>query len=131
MGNPDRKHTYTVGDDFGKALVVLIQHEDAFGQVWHVPNADTVTTREFVELAYRIAGFPAAIRTMGKGMLRLGGMFVPVVKESIEMLYQLKEDFIVESNKFTNRFGVVATPIEIAIEKTLQAIKKDSLAGIL
>lgn len=122
MGNPDRKHTYTFIDDFGKTLVVLSKHDDAFGQVWHVPNADTVTTREFVEMAYRIAGFPAVIRTMGKGMLRLGGLFIPEAKESIEMLYQFEENFIVESNKFAKRFGVTATPLEHALEKTLQSI---------
>ncbi|MDQ0196849.1 hypothetical protein [Paenibacillus wynnii] len=44
MGNPDKKHTYTFIDDFGKALVVLSQHEDAFGEVWHVPNAETVAS---------------------------------------------------------------------------------------
>lgn len=122
MGNPDRKHTYTFIDDFGKALVVLSKHDDAFGQAWHVPNADTVTTRKFVEMAYRIAGFPAVIRTMGKGMLRLGGLFIPEAKESIEMLYQFEENFIVESNKFAKRFGVTATPLEHALEKTLQSI---------
>jgi hypothetical protein len=46
---------------------VLSQNEDAFGRAWHVPNAKTVTTREFVETAYRLVGFPAVIRTMGKG----------------------------------------------------------------
>jgi nucleoside-diphosphate-sugar epimerase len=75
--NPDKKHTYTYIDDFGKALVVLSDHEDAFGQAWHVPNAETVTTREFINLAYRLAGYPAGIRSMGKGMLRLGGLFIP------------------------------------------------------
>lgn len=77
MGNPDKKHTYTFIDDFGKALVVLSQHEDAFGRAWHVPNDATVTTREFVETAYRLAGFPANIQTMGKTMLRIGGLFIP------------------------------------------------------
>ncbi|WP_169084106.1 NAD-dependent epimerase/dehydratase family protein [Paenibacillus sp. PL91] len=119
MGNPDKKHTFTFIDDFGKALVVLSRHEDAFGQVWHVPNPETVTTREFVEMAYRIGGFPAAIRTMGKGMLRLGGLFIPEARESIEMLYQFEEDFVVESTKFTKRFGMAATPLEDALEKTL------------
>ncbi|MZQ81226.1 NAD-dependent epimerase/dehydratase family protein [Paenibacillus sp. 5J-6] len=119
MGNPDRKHTYTFIEDFGKALVVLSQHDDAFGQVWHVPNADTVSTREFVDMAYQIAGFPPAIRTMGIGMLRLGGLFIPEAKESIEMLYQFQEDFTVDSNKFTKRFGIQATPLHDALEKTL------------
>ena len=120
MGNPDKKHTYTFIEDFGKALVVLSQHEDAFGEVWHVPNAETVTTREFVEKAYEIAGFPPNIKTMGKGMLRLGGLFIPAARESIEMLYQVEEDFVVDSRKFTERFGVKATPLEQALEKTLQ-----------
>lgn len=126
MGNPDRKHTYTYIDDFGKALVVLSKHENAFGQVWHVPNADAVTTREFVEMAYRLAGFPAAIRPMGKGMLRLGGLFIPEARESIEMLYQFEEDFVVESSKFTKRFGMAATPLEVALDKTLQSISRGS-----
>ncbi|KGE20156.1 NAD-dependent epimerase/dehydratase family protein [Paenibacillus wynnii] len=122
MGNPDKKHTYTFIDDFGKALVVLSQHEDAFGEVWHVPNAETVTTTEFIEKAYGIAGFPADIRTMGRGMLRLGGLFIPAARESIEMLYQFEEDFIVDSRKFTERFGMTATPLEHALDKTLQSV---------
>ncbi|MRN53320.1 NAD-dependent epimerase/dehydratase family protein [Paenibacillus monticola] len=121
LGNPDKKHTYTFIVDFGKALVLLSQHEDAFGQVWHVPNADTVTTREFIDTSYRIAGFPPKIRTMGIGMLRFGGLFIPAARESIEMLYQFDEDFIVDSSKFTERFGMTATPLEAAIEQTLQS----------
>jgi len=122
MGNPDKKHTYTYIDDFGKALVMLSRHEDAFGEIWHVPNSETVTTREFVEKAYQIAGFPPNLRTMGRGMLRLGGLFIPVARESIEMLYQVEEDFIVDSSKFTERFGLTATPLEDALTKTLQSI---------
>jgi nucleoside-diphosphate-sugar epimerase len=121
IGNPDKKHTYTFIDDFGKALVVLSQNEDAFGRAWHVPNAETVTTREFVETAYRLVGFPALIRTMGKGMLRLGGLFIPEARESIEMLYQFENDFIVDSSPFSKRFGLAATPLENALAKTLES----------
>jgi nucleoside-diphosphate-sugar epimerase len=123
MGNPDKKHTYTFINDFGKALVVLSQHEDAFGRAWHVPNAETVSTREFVETAYRLAGFPAVIRTMGKGMLRLGGLFIPAAREMIEMLYQFEHDFFVDSSPFSKRFGFEATPLENALEKTLETIR--------
>jgi nucleoside-diphosphate-sugar epimerase len=123
MGNPDKKHTYTFIDDFGKALVVLSQNEDAFGRAWHVSNANTVTTREFVETAYRLAGFPAVIRTMGKGMLRFGGLFIPEARESIEMLYQFENDFIVDSSSFSKRFGLEATPLEKALEKTLESLQ--------
>lgn len=120
MGNPDKKHTYTFVNDFGKALVTLGRHDDAFGQVWHVPNADAVTQRQFAELAYRIAGKPAKVKSMGRGMLRVGGLFIPAARESIEMMYQFENDFVVDSRKFTERFGISATPLEQSIAQTLE-----------
>lgn len=124
MGNPDKKHSYTFIDDFGKALVVLSRNEDAFGRAWHVPNSETITTREFIETAYQLVGAPAVIRTMGRGMLRLGGLFIPEARESIEMLYQFEHDFIVDSSPFTKRFGMTATPLKIALAKTLKLASK-------
>jgi nucleoside-diphosphate-sugar epimerase len=120
MGNPDKKHTYTFIDDFGKALVVLSQNEAAFGRAWHVPNSETIITREFIETAFRLSGFQATIKSMGKGMLRIGGLFIPAARESIEMLYQFEHDFIVDSSPFTKQFGMTATPLETALAKTLK-----------
>lgn len=37
VGRLDVPHTYTFVDDFGKALVILGEHDEALGQVWHVP----------------------------------------------------------------------------------------------
>jgi len=44
-GDLSQPHTYTFIDDFGTALVNLGERDEALGQVWHVPNAPTVTTR--------------------------------------------------------------------------------------
>lgn len=125
VGDPDKKHSYTYIHDFGRALVLLSGAEDSFGEVWHVPNAPAVTTRDFIETAYRIAGFPghsSLIRRMGIGMLKFGGIFMPVARESIEMLYQFEEDFVVASRKFTARFGMEATPIEQGLKATMDAL---------
>lgn len=120
LGNPDKKHTYTFIGDFGKALVTLGDHDDAFGQAWHVPNADAITTRQFADIAFRIAGFPTAIKSMGRGMLRIGGLFIPEAKESIEMFYQFENDFIVDSSKFSKRFNQQATSLETTIAETME-----------
>lgn len=120
FGDPDKLHTYTYIHDFGKALIALGGQEDAYGQAWHVPNADAVTTRQFAEMAYRAAGFPASIRTMGKGMLRIGGLFIPEAREMIEMTYQFEHDFVVDSSKFSAKFKLPATPLEYAIAQTLE-----------
>lgn len=121
LGDPDAPHTFTYIDDFGQALVTLSEHEDAFGQVWHVPNAETVSARQFAELAYEIAGHAPRIGTMGRGMLRLGGLFIPAAKEVIEMLYQFEQPFVVDSRKFVQRFGGEAgpTPLRTALTETV------------
>ncbi len=57
LGDPDQPHTYTYIPDIGEGLAVLGEHPDAPGQVWHLPNdPDTRTTRQLVEMIYRIAG---------------------------------------------------------------------------
>lgn len=121
LGNPNAPHTFTYIDDFGRALVTLSEHEDAFGQVWHVPNAETVSARQFAELAYEVAGHSPRIGTMGRGMLRLGGLFIPAAKEVFEMLYQFEQPFVVDSRKFLQRFGGEAgpTPMGTALAETV------------
>jgi nucleoside-diphosphate-sugar epimerase len=73
VGNLDLPHTYTFIDDFGKALVNLGEQEEALGQIWHVPNAETITTRQFLTLAFEAVGHLPKMSGMGKFMMWLGG----------------------------------------------------------
>jgi nucleoside-diphosphate-sugar epimerase len=119
VGNLDVLHTYTFIDDFGKALVVLGEQEKALGQIWHVPNAETVTTRQFLTLAFQQAGHPPKMNGMGKFIMRLGGLFIAGARETVEMMYEFDEPFIVNHNKYVQAFGNHATPLEIGISRTL------------
>ena len=56
LGDPDTPHTVTYIEDFARALVTLGDREEALGEVWHVPNAEAVTTRRFVEMVFASAG---------------------------------------------------------------------------
>lgn len=62
LGDPDTRHTYTYIDDFANGLVTLGEHPEAVGEVWHVPSAETMTTREFIEMIYEHAGVKPRIR---------------------------------------------------------------------
>jgi nucleoside-diphosphate-sugar epimerase len=126
LGKPDVKHTYTFIEDFGKALVTLGQTENAYGEAWHVPNSETVTVREFVELAAQLAGVKAKIKPMGKGMLRIGGLFIPEARESIEMFYQFEKDFVISNRKYIDRFGQSATPLNEALAATVEWYRKQN-----
>ena len=46
MGRPDTQHTYSYVPDVGRNLVLLGSRDDAYGQVWHLPNPETRTTRQ-------------------------------------------------------------------------------------
>lgn len=119
MGNIDMLHTYTFINDFGKAMVIIGEHESAMGQVWHVPNAPTMTTREILQIAYDYIGQEPNIRTVQKWQMRMVGPFMPAARETIEMFYEFTKPFVVDSSKFVTAFGDHSTPIEAGIRATI------------
>jgi nucleoside-diphosphate-sugar epimerase len=119
VGNLDLPHTYTFIDDFGKALVLLGEEEESLGQIWHVPNAETITTREFLTLAFEAVEHLPKMRGMGKFMMRLGGIFIPEARETVEMMYEFEQPFVVDHSKYVQAFGNHATPITEGIQQTL------------
>lgn len=49
IGRLDMPHTWTFSADFGKALAIAGTHEEAMGEIWHVPS-ETVTGQQLVDL---------------------------------------------------------------------------------
>ena len=123
VGNIDLPHTFTYIKDFGKALVTLAENEDAFGEVWHVPNPETISQREFMNLVFQELQAPPKMSAMGSTMLRVGGLFIPAARETVEMMYEYNKPFVVDSSKFEKRFGWKATPLKEAIKETVQWFK--------
>ncbi len=119
-GKLDLPHTATYIEDFGRALVILGERDEALGQAWHVPNdRPQITQRQFAELVFAETGHPVKASAMGKTMLRIGGLFIPEARESIEMLYEFEKPFIVDSSRFERTFGMKATPMAEAINATV------------
>jgi nucleoside-diphosphate-sugar epimerase len=119
VGNPDRLHSYTYLDDFGRALVTLGQRENALGRAWHVPTAPALTTRATVAMIAALAGQPARLSAAPGWMLGLMGLFDPQVRELKEMLYEFDADFVVDSARFEATFAVSPTPLETSLRATL------------
>jgi nucleoside-diphosphate-sugar epimerase len=119
LGNPDMPHTYTFIDDFAGALVTLGEHERALGEVWHVPNAETVTTRGFVEGVFSQLEAEPRLRTMPGVVLAGLALVSPTLRAVREVVYQLEQPFVVDDSKFTGAFGARPTPLPEAIRRTL------------
>jgi nucleoside-diphosphate-sugar epimerase len=125
LGNPDKPHTFTYIEDFGEALVVLGERDEALGKAWHVPNPETLTLRDFIERVYRCAGTEPKLRMIPRFVVALMGTFNPTLREVREMLYQLEDDFVVDSTRFTSTFGMTATPLADALRATLDWYRRD------
>ena len=120
IGRVDLPHTLTYLHDFGKALVVLGERDEADGQAWHVPNdMPEITQGEMVRMFAEEAGVKPKMNSMGKLMMWIGGLFIPEARESLEMMYEFDQPFIVDSSKFERAFGMKATPMREAIKETV------------
>jgi len=120
MGNPDLPHTYSYIDDIGRGLATLGDDSRACGQVWHLPNPETLTTRQFIERIACNAGKSARVERTPRLVLRAVGLFNPTVRELVEMQYEFEEPFVVDDSKYVRTFGPGATPIDEALQHTLR-----------
>jgi nucleoside-diphosphate-sugar epimerase len=116
----DVPHTHTYVRDFGKALVILGERPEADGQAWHVPNdMPRLTQGELVKMFAEEAGVDPKMSNMGILMMWIGGLFLPEAKETVEMMYEFEQPFIIDSSKFEKTFGMKATPMREAIKETV------------
>ena len=120
IGRTDLPHSHTYVKDFGSALIILGERDEADGQIWHVPNDQPMITQaELVQMFAEEAGVEPKISSMGKLMMTIGGFFIPEAKETVEMMYEFDQPFIVDSSKFERTFGMKATPTREAIKETV------------
>ena len=118
-GQLDLPHTYTYIDDFGKAMVILGERDEALGQAWHVPNPPTLTQRQLMRLFFEEIGKSPKMSGMGKLTMRMGGLFIPAARETVEMMYEFEKPFVVDHSKFSRAFGDIATPHQAGVKATV------------
>ena len=124
FGDTNKIHSYTFTPDAAKATAILGNTDDAFNQVWHVPTTkEKMTNRDWIQLIANELNVEAKIQTVPLWMIRILGLFMPVMKEFPEMLYQFEEDYFFDSTKFEKRFGIEATPPKEGIRILLEKLK--------
>jgi nucleoside-diphosphate-sugar epimerase len=119
LGDPDALHTCTFINDFAAGLVTLAQRNEALGEVWHIPSAETITTRQFIEMVFHQVGQPARLQRVPRLMISMLGVFIPPMRAVNETLYQSERPWVVDHGKFARAFGSRPTPHEKAIAETL------------
>ena len=126
----EAKHSYTFTLDCAKALCLLADTGDAFGQVWHLPTArPALSGRQLVELAARQMGVSPGLTVMPRWTMKAAGLFSTMLREVAEMLYQNDHDYLFDSSRFEGRFGFVPTTYEAGIAATVRWMKQAGSGG--
>lgn len=91
--------------DASRALAMLANTPDAFGQTWHLPCDDgRLTYRQFVTLAAEIFGTDASYKILGKWTLTAARLGSKRARELAELLPRYGRDNLFDSTKFKARF---------------------------
>jgi len=119
--SPNFKHSFTYTPDAGQATALLGNTPDAYGQVWHLPtNANIMTGREWVRTFAKEMEVQPRLKVVSKFMTRILGLFIPILRESHEMLYQYDRDYFFDSSKFEKRFDWTPTTYEMGVKTIVQ-----------
>lgn len=120
VGNAKAVHTFTYTPDAGRSVALLGNTPSAYGQVWHaLTSREDMTGEHFVRLACEMAGKPYKLQVAPGWMLSLMGLFVPVLRENKEMMYQFEHDYRFDSGKLERAMDIQPTECRIGIKATL------------
>ncbi|MEZ5184349.1 MAG: NAD-dependent epimerase/dehydratase family protein [Candidatus Nanopelagicales bacterium] len=120
MGRTDQPHTWTYTGDAARLLSTVAGDERAWGRPWHVPSPAPRTQAEVIaDLAAELGVPVPKIRTAGKGLLGMVGIFNPDARQLVEMLYEFDRPFVMDSSRAQATFGLEPTAWPDIIAETL------------
>jgi len=122
IGNPKKIHSFTYTPDAGKTVAMLGNTPSAINQTWHaLTSKEKITGKDYVRMACESVGRPyKGVSGLPKFGVRILGLFVPVLGEFVEMMYQFENDFIFDSSKAEAALGINATGYKEGIAATLK-----------
>jgi nucleoside-diphosphate-sugar epimerase len=125
LGSLDQPHTLNYLEDMARALVTLGERDAADGQAWHLPAAEPLTGRHFLALAFEAPGHAPRIGVASRPMIRITGLFNPLVRELGETLYQFERPFVSDASKFQRAFGPFdPTPHREAVKRAVEWFRR-------
>ncbi len=102
--NADKVHSFTYTPDAAKATAMLGNAADTWNQVWHLPTDPArLTGRQMISLFAREMKQPDKVMVIPMWMLKMLGLFMPLMREMPEMMYQYDRVYFFDSSK-TSRF---------------------------
>ena len=124
--NADVVHTMGYTPDLARGTAILGNTGDAYNQVWNLPvDMNALTGREWVELFAGEMKARNKIQVLPLWALRLLGIFVPILREMPEMMYQFDRPYQFDCTKFNSKFNYKATSNLEAVRQTIDRLSQN------
>ncbi len=112
LSNANLPHSLTYTVDIAKALYVLAKDPSSFNQTWHLPTASpALTGKELTQMS----GSTKQVSVLPKWLLKILGVFIPVMKETVEMVYQYEHPYHFDSSKFQRKYNFTPTSYRVGV----------------
>jgi nucleoside-diphosphate-sugar epimerase len=122
MMDADKIHGFTYTPDAAKAVAMLANTDDAYNQIWHLPtSSERITARQMIDLFNKEMGTKKKVKILPLCLLKILGIFIPLLREMPEMLYQYDRDYFFDSSKFNQRFSFTPTSYAEGVKQTVAA----------
>ncbi len=123
IGPIDMPHEFVYIPDAGATIARLIAEPKAWGHAWNLGGAGITSTRAMADEIFAQAGRKPKYMVAGNTMLRIFGLFNPMVRELVEMHYLLTSPVILDDTRLKNLLGELPkTPYKQGILQTLASI---------
>lgn len=111
MISSDYKHSFTYTPDAAKATAILGNSDEANNQIWHLPTArNPYTGKEWIDAIAKEMGVTPKQQVLSMFLLKILSLFMPVMKELKEMVYQYDREYVFDSSKFEKKYDFTPTP---------------------
>lgn len=91
--------------DASRAMALLGNTPDAYGQTWHLPtDVSQLTYAQFIALAAEVFAVEPRYRILKGWQLKLAGLFSSKVRDAGELLPRYRVDNLFSAEKFKSRF---------------------------
>ena len=123
VGPIDILHEYVFVPDVGPVVVKLAQTPEAYGRTWNLGGFGEIIPRDFAQRAFAKAGQKPRLMVANKFMLRVLGLFNPLMRELVEMHYLITTPIIVDDRALEKLIGPLhKTSYDQGIDACLRAV---------
>jgi len=128
VGPIDTPHEFVFVPDVGPVALALSNEPRAYGRAWNLAGPGVITVRAFVERIFQQAGRRPKYIVANKTLLRVMGLFSPLMREMVEMNYLFETSVILDDSALHALLGGIRkTPYDDGIRETLQRMKPPAI----